>query len=553
MSESRAIRVLVSAGGTREPIDDVRVVTNLSTGRFGLALAQAFLNMGAEVTLLGHEGLSRRWQSGQLDRRLKFQRFDAFADLSGQLQRACEDPETRPDILLMAAAVSDYSPVRASGKISSKAETMSVAFERNPKILSRLRDWCGLETVLVGFKLLSNVSTARLVEVARAQLQSAKLQFTVANDLRELGGSDHPVTLVQEQGEQRMEGARAQVAAALAERIYQHPLLAARRQSLQRQPQLEALGLSPVGEGQALASWVLTMFPDHWQVMQAKGALLRPDIVIDTVAELSTTLGRAFQRGRLDYQGFSLKLGEASYLIAPHVHLLSLEFKARTHISSESRAVFHGSQWLGTLTGSRFEGFKDAAERLMDELFAYFDEQQRVLELPKTEDWRQFLVARGYLLEEREDGYRATPPSLRTDAREAASVCLFNPMSQELLLGYRKVDPWQSYWSFPGGSRDPGETLLAAACRELYEETGVAAPTTEPVSSFDVCVAWGHLGETLYRVRNFQYYCWTRPQPEESDELRGQWLRLADLEGLQPVAAGTRRILWWVQSLFGEG
>ncbi|MFT4624445.1 MAG: phosphopantothenoylcysteine decarboxylase/phosphopantothenate--cysteine ligase, partial [Myxococcota bacterium] len=97
---------VITAGGTSEPIDDVRVVTNLSTGRFGAQLANALAEAGVRVTLLASHALASHpeWVHPEVD----LVPFGAFTDLRRALHAACDD---RPDLVLMAAAVSDYAPV----------------------------------------------------------------------------------------------------------------------------------------------------------------------------------------------------------------------------------------------------------------------------------------------------------------------------------------------------------------------------------------------------------------------------------------------------------
>jgi phosphopantothenoylcysteine decarboxylase/phosphopantothenate--cysteine ligase len=105
---SRGLRVLVTAGGTREPIDSVRFIGNSSSGRMGFALAQAARERGAEVTLLAANvalppppGVRRR-----------------EVVTAAELKQACEQEFPACDVLLMAAAVADFRPAApADGKI----------------------------------------------------------------------------------------------------------------------------------------------------------------------------------------------------------------------------------------------------------------------------------------------------------------------------------------------------------------------------------------------------------------------------------------------------
>lgn len=209
------VRAVITAGGTAEPIDDVRVITNLSTGRFGAALANALIARGAQVTLLASHALASHpeWLSDGIDLRP----FGSFDDLSSCLDAACSTPL---DLLLMAAAVSDYRPVRAPGKIRSDQEALTLRLVRTPKLLETLRRRCGPDTTLVGFKLLSGVDTDALVAAARHQIATCELDWTVANDLVEIRDGQHPVWLVPRIGAAtRIEGTKTTTAAAVISRL----------------------------------------------------------------------------------------------------------------------------------------------------------------------------------------------------------------------------------------------------------------------------------------------------------------------------------------------
>ena len=149
-----ALLAIVTAGGTREPIDDVRFVTNLSKGRFGAAIARALADRGVEVVLLASAELASHpeW----IDPRVPVVPFGSTSELDAAID--AEIARGTPDLLFMAAAVSDYAPVRVEGKIRSDADELVIRMRRLPKILATLRDRCGRSTFLVGFKLLSGVS-----------------------------------------------------------------------------------------------------------------------------------------------------------------------------------------------------------------------------------------------------------------------------------------------------------------------------------------------------------------------------------------------------------
>lgn len=203
------MRAVVTAGGTSEPIDDVRVVTNLSTGRTGLAVARALRERGVDVDLLAGPGVDPR----EAPAGVRVARFRSTADLEAAL--GAQEP---PDLLFMAAAVADYSPVPHQGKLRSDADELVVRMRRNPKLLAGLRERWGEGPVLVGFKLLSGATREVLIDAARGQNRAYGLDLTFANDLSEVSSDAHAGWLVlSEGGALRATGSKDDVARQLVD------------------------------------------------------------------------------------------------------------------------------------------------------------------------------------------------------------------------------------------------------------------------------------------------------------------------------------------------
>ena len=171
--------VVVTAGGTRESIDDVRCIANFSTGEFGIALANQFARIGKKVLLLAPDDVVCRFGVPEGVKRRSF--TDAES-----LRRELAEVWTA-DLVLHAAAVADYTPERVAGKISSNQDELTLKLKRTQKILPLLRSYYGDETTIIGFKLLSNVPESELVEVATDQILKAKTNFCIANDLKNHG------------------------------------------------------------------------------------------------------------------------------------------------------------------------------------------------------------------------------------------------------------------------------------------------------------------------------------------------------------------------------
>ncbi len=138
------LRVLVTAGGTREPIDAVRYVGNRSSGRMGFALANEAAALGAAVTVVAaNVALPRDAGVTYVD-----------VETAAELQAACAAAFAGADVLLMAAAVADFRPVRSfAGKLKKTAgeEPMQVELERTPDILSGLAAARRPGQTIVGF------------------------------------------------------------------------------------------------------------------------------------------------------------------------------------------------------------------------------------------------------------------------------------------------------------------------------------------------------------------------------------------------------------------
>ncbi|MFZ6026669.1 MAG: bifunctional phosphopantothenoylcysteine decarboxylase/phosphopantothenate--cysteine ligase CoaBC [Chloroflexota bacterium] len=166
-------KIVVTAGGTQEPIDPVRVIANRSSGKQGFALAQAALDLGAGVTLIaGPVSLPTPVGAHRIDVRT------AAEMLSAVLAETAD-----ADALLMAAAVADFCPATPSGqKIKKESGVPTITLQANPDILlevSRRKAETGFPGVVVGFAAESQA----LLENARRKLDAKKLDLIVANDI----------------------------------------------------------------------------------------------------------------------------------------------------------------------------------------------------------------------------------------------------------------------------------------------------------------------------------------------------------------------------------
>ena len=166
------LRVLVSAGGTREPIDSVRFVGNSSSGRMGIALAQAARLRGAEVTLIAaNVALPMPAESAVLAVRT-----------AAELQSACEREFPKCDVLLMAAAVADFRPAGShAGKIKKEGrDRLTIDLEATADVLRVVASRRRPSQTLVGFAAEHGPDA---IDRARAKLSEKGVDAIVLNDI----------------------------------------------------------------------------------------------------------------------------------------------------------------------------------------------------------------------------------------------------------------------------------------------------------------------------------------------------------------------------------
>lgn len=187
----QALRALVTAGPTEEPIDEVRFIGNRSSGRIGVEIARALAERGVEVTLaLGPARAEPPTETALL----RVARFRTAHDLE-QLLRA---RLAEFDLVVMAAAVADYRPsAKASGKLRRTDEAMTVELEPVPDLLATTRPMRKAGARVVGFAL---EPVERLERSALDKLERKDLWGIVANPLETMESPDIAGTLLTREG-----------------------------------------------------------------------------------------------------------------------------------------------------------------------------------------------------------------------------------------------------------------------------------------------------------------------------------------------------------------
>jgi phosphopantothenoylcysteine decarboxylase/phosphopantothenate--cysteine ligase len=181
-------RIVVTAGGTQEPVDPVRCLTNRSSGKMGYALAEAARDRGAEVVLIS--------APSSLNKPIGMDVVDVGT--TQEMYEAVKKAVTKAEALIMAAAVADYRPKKVSkSKIKrERASSLTLELERTPDIIGELRG----EFLRVGFAAESE----DLVANAKKKLKAKGLDLIVANDITSkfsgIGADNNEVVIIGRKG-----------------------------------------------------------------------------------------------------------------------------------------------------------------------------------------------------------------------------------------------------------------------------------------------------------------------------------------------------------------
>jgi len=178
---------IVTAGPTFEPLDDVRRLTNFSTGRLGAELADYLTKRGHKVTLLiGEQATYQGARNAHLVRS-----FSATADLRDQLKQFAKK---KVDAIFHAAAVSDFAfgqlftrdasgkltSLKRSKKLSTRSGSLFAELTPTPKIIASLRAWFP-QTIIIGWKFEANGKRTNALASAHRQLAECQTDACVAN------------------------------------------------------------------------------------------------------------------------------------------------------------------------------------------------------------------------------------------------------------------------------------------------------------------------------------------------------------------------------------
>jgi phosphopantothenoylcysteine decarboxylase/phosphopantothenate--cysteine ligase len=206
------MKVVVTSGATREPIDSVRFISNLSSGRTGAMICEALAARGFKVTQVA--GVDSAHAAGVARR----ESFTDHASLDTALRRLARDSDCAA--IVHAAAVGDFAvadPV-PDAKIESGQE-LSVKLKPTAKIIDRIMGYAGNPNlILVGFKLTHEPDAGAQARAARELLKRSRARYVVQNDVSTLAEGEEHIFFVHENGSSRVRRyvGREKLATALA-------------------------------------------------------------------------------------------------------------------------------------------------------------------------------------------------------------------------------------------------------------------------------------------------------------------------------------------------
>lgn len=200
------MKIIITAGGTSEKIDDVRTITNSSTGRLGFTIGKTFAEKYGENIEKIYYLHGQRAAYPEHDK-IQPVTIGGVMDLKAELEKLLTSEKI--DAVVHAMAVSDYivnevttlDKIRGTedpnhkadlsgNKISSDIDDLVIHMKKSPKVINSIKKWAP-DTKLVGFKLLSSVPHEELIDVGYHLLQKNDCDFVMANDLSEIGKDFH--------------------------------------------------------------------------------------------------------------------------------------------------------------------------------------------------------------------------------------------------------------------------------------------------------------------------------------------------------------------------
>jgi phosphopantothenoylcysteine synthetase/decarboxylase len=210
------VKVIITSGATREHIDTIRFISNISTGRLGALMAETAAAEGFDILYIHGAGavLPQELPSIRL--------FPVISaeDARLALEECLKDPEVRAVIHPMA--VSDYTPsIPETGKLSSNAEELVLTLKPTPKLVRSIKKHRP-DVLLVMFKLESGLARDELIDRARRSMEAAQADLAVANLVERTGEEDHTALLLDRETVLAEATGKTEIAASVMSFVTQH-------------------------------------------------------------------------------------------------------------------------------------------------------------------------------------------------------------------------------------------------------------------------------------------------------------------------------------------
>ena len=202
-------RILIIAGATEEPIDDMRVITNRSTGETGFYLAEAAIMLGQNVELW--LGRTTAEIPAIVKTRAPINRFETVKSLIEMVRSS-----GHYDIIFIPAAISDYTLEKTDGKIPSGKGELTIKLKGTPKVVNGLGDWTdkliAFKAESIPLKVPEEERETLLLGKARELMENSGAAMVVANNLREVEGGRTKALVVSENAVRRFRGTKRELA-----------------------------------------------------------------------------------------------------------------------------------------------------------------------------------------------------------------------------------------------------------------------------------------------------------------------------------------------------
>jgi len=197
----KRLKILITSGPTRGPIDAMRYITNKSTGRLGTEIAKEALNQGARVTFIYGKGSivpDIKDVGENLYLNLKLIDIITVSDLIKSINQELKDGTY--DVVIHSMAVLDYVPDKyISDKVASGKDEWIIRLIKTPKVIKMIKE-IAPDIFLVGFKLEFNKTKEELIKITREVLIKSNSDLMVANDLKDLEKERHVAYFVNKNG-----------------------------------------------------------------------------------------------------------------------------------------------------------------------------------------------------------------------------------------------------------------------------------------------------------------------------------------------------------------